>query len=288
MRASRIQAVGVMVFDIIDPYCASILRGIEQGLHESPYLVVLADTQNDARRFARDLEKLLDRRVEGLIAVANSLSLEIDVRAELEKRKVPIVVIGRDLQRQSTSTVMVNNRHGGRLALKHLYELGHRKIAFIKGPAMLVDSAERWTGVTAYAQEVGLAIDPDLVVELTQPNSSHRDGFDIGQRLVHRRRAFTAVLSFDDMTAFGVIRALTQASIRVPQDCSVIGFDDVAMAGCYNPPLTTVRQPMEVLGELGADLLLNAISNARNKTPIDPAHLRVEPVLVIRESTTRV
>jgi LacI family transcriptional regulator len=287
LRSNRSHAIGVMVFDITDPYCANILRGIEEGLHESPYLVILADTQNDRRRFERDIEMLLDRRIEGLIAVANSLSLEIDVLAALKKRTIPTVVIGRDFREDSMSTVLINNEAGGRLALKHLHDLGHREIAYIKGPKMLVDSADRWNGVVAYAREVGLRINPDRVLELTQPNSSH-SGFELGQKIAQHRRRFTAVLSFDDMTAFGVIRALNKASRRVPDDCSVIGFDDVAMADCYNPPLTTVRQPMGELGALGVELLLKGISSSLKKTLFEPAHLRVEPELVIRESTARV
>lgn len=287
LRSNRSHTIGVMVFDITDPYCANILRGIEEGLNDSAYLVILSDTQNDRRRFERNVEMLLDRRIEGLITVANSLSLEIDVLAALKKRRVPTVVIGRDFRQDSTSTVLINNEAGGRLALQHLYELGHRRIACIKGPKMLVDSADRWNGAVAYAKKVGVAIDPGLVLELQQPNSSHLGGFELGRKLAQGRKAFTAVLAFDDLTAFGVIRAMNNAGRRVPEDCSVIGFDDVSMAGCYNPPLTTVRQPMCNLGVLGVELLVKAVQSSLNKTAFEPTHLRVEPELVIRESTAR-
>lgn len=274
-----------MVFDISDPYCANILKGIEDGLDESPYLVVLADTQNDRKRFERDIEMLLARRVEGLIAVANSLSLEIDVLAVLRKRVLPTVIIGRNFRQNSMSTVVVNNEAGGRLALQHLHELGHRQIAFITGPKIIVDSGDRWNGVLTYAQEVGLPIDPHLVMEVKEPTSSYESGFELGQDLLRRRRKFTAVLAFDDVTAFGVIRALNNASRRVPEDCSVIGFDDVSMAGCYNPPLTTIRQPMSDLGSIGVKLLVNVVQASLSKTPFTPEYIKVEPELVVREST---
>lgn len=285
LRSNRSHTIGVMVFDITDPYCASILRGIDEALNDSPYLVVLADTQNDSRRFERDLEMLMDRRIEGLITVANSLSVEIDVLAALEKRATPTVVIGRDLRQDSMSTVAIDNEQGGRLALKHLYDLGHREIAYVKGPEMLVDSAQRWKGIVGCAQEVGLSIDPDLVLAHTEPNSTCRSAFDLVRLLTLRRRRFTAILAFDDMTAFGAIRALNSGSRRVPDDCSVIGFDDVAMADCYNPPLTTVRQPMCHLGALGLDILIKAVTGSVNKTPFEPVHIKVAPELVVREST---
>ncbi|MGH9161099.1 MAG: LacI family DNA-binding transcriptional regulator, partial [Vicinamibacteraceae bacterium] len=258
---------------------------IEESLDGSPYLLVLADTRNDRKRFERDIEMLLERRVEGLIAVANSLSLEIDLLTVLKKRIIPTVIIGRKLRQASMSTVVVNNEAGGRLALQHLYQLGHRHIAFITGPKILVDSGDRWNGVLTYAQEVGLAIDPKLVVEVKGPTPSYQSGFALAQELVRRRRKFTAVLAFDDITAFGVIRALNTASRRVPEDCSVIGFDDVSMAACYNPPLTTVRQPMSDLGSIGVKLLLNAVQTSLKKAPFGAEHLRVEPELVVREST---
>ncbi|MPZ17820.1 MAG: substrate-binding domain-containing protein [Luteitalea sp.] len=285
LRSNRSHTIGVMVFDISDPYCANILKGIEDGLDESPYLVVLADTQNDRKRFERDIEMLLARRVEGLIAVANSLSLEIDVLAVLRKRVLPTVIIGRNFRQDSMSTVVVNNEAGGRLALQHLHELGHREIAFITGPKIIVDSGDRWNGVLTYAQEVGLAIDPGLVMEVKEPTSSYESGFELAQELLRRRKKFTAVLAFDDVTAFGVIRALNNASRRVPEDCSVIGFDDVSMAGCYNPPLTTIRQPMSDLGSVGVKLLVDAVKASLGKTPFTPESIKVEPELVVREST---
>ncbi|MGH9160396.1 MAG: LacI family DNA-binding transcriptional regulator [Vicinamibacteraceae bacterium] len=285
LRSNRSHTLGVMVFDISDPYCANILKGIEDGLDESPYLVVLADTQNDRKRFEHDMEMLLARRVEGLIAVANSLSLEIDVLAVLRKRVLPTVIIGRNFRQDRMSTVVVNNEAGGRLALQHLHELGHRQIAFITGPKIIVDSGDRWNGVLTYAQEVGLAIDPTLVLEVKAPTSSYESGFELAQELLRRRRPFTAVLAFDDITAFGVIRALNNASRRVPEDCSVIGFDDVSMAGCYNPPLTTIRQPMSDLGAMGVKLLMNAVQASLSKTPFTPEYVKVEPDLVVREST---
>jgi LacI family transcriptional regulator len=243
------------------------------------------DIQNDRERFRRHVQMLLERRVEGFVALANSLSLETNLLAELELRGGPTVVIGRQLETNSISSVVVDNKAGARAALAHLYELGHRKIAFIRGPKMLVDSGERWRGASAFVNEVGFSIDPKLVVELKQPTTSSEQGRKATEELVCRGRSFTALMVFDDMTAFGAIRALTSAGLKVPEDCSVIGFDDVAAAAFYNPPLTTIRQPMEALGSMAVHALMDSIKATLEKKKPTPVHKQAAPSLIVREST---
>jgi LacI family transcriptional regulator len=159
LRSQRSHAVGLMVFDMTDPYCTLILRGIENSLYQSSYVPILTDAHNERGRFERYLEMLLDRRVEGLIVLANWLFLDINVLADLEKNSIPTVMIGRELQTQSISSVIVDNEAGAYAAIEHLYALGHRKIAFIRGPKTLADSAPRWKGIRAFAQSKGLELD---------------------------------------------------------------------------------------------------------------------------------
>src|SRR5439155_23752910 len=124
--------------------------------------------------------------------------------------------------------------------------LGHRRIGFIRGPKTLADSAPRWRGIKSFAKSAGLQLDPKLVVDLPEsrdPISSFEAGYKLTEELLKRRRAFSALVAFDDMTALGSVRALSKAGIRVPEQCSIIGFDDVAETHLYTPPLTTVRQP---------------------------------------------
>ncbi len=163
MRSKRSHTVGVMVFDMTDPYCTLILRGIENSLYQSSYLPILTDVHNERSRFERYLEMLLDRRVEALIVVANWLFVDIDVLADLEKSSIPTVMIGRELQTDSVSSVIVDNEIGAHSAIEHLYLQGHRKIAFIRGPRTLADSAPRWRGVRAFAKSSGLELDPRLI-----------------------------------------------------------------------------------------------------------------------------
>ncbi len=152
LRSKRSHTVGVMVFDMTDPYCTLVLRGIENSLYQSSYLPILTDVHNERSRFERYLEMLLDRRVEALIVLANWLFVDIDVLADLEKSSIPTVMIGRELQTDTVSSVIVDNEIGAYSAIEHLYLLGHRKIAFIRGPKTLADSAPRWRGVRAFAK----------------------------------------------------------------------------------------------------------------------------------------
>ena len=152
LRSKRSHTVGVMVFDMTDPYCTLILRGIENSLYQSSYLPILTDVHNERSRFERYLEMLLDRRVEALIVLANWLFVDIDVLADLEKSSIPSMMIGRELQTDTVSSVIVDNEMGAYSAVEHLYPLGHRKIAFIRGPKTLADSAPRWQGVRSFAK----------------------------------------------------------------------------------------------------------------------------------------
>jgi LacI family transcriptional regulator len=187
--------------------------------------------------------------------------------------------------------VIVDNNLGARAAFDHLYSLGHRKIAFIRGPRELSDTEPRWRGVRTLARERGLELDSRLIVDLPEsrdPFSSFEQGYKLTEELLHRRRPFTALMAFDDMTAFGAIRALAKAGVRVPEQCSVVGFDDVSPAAIYSPALTTVRQPMEVMGTAAATIVLEAISATLEKKPVRTIHRRIVPDLIVRDSTRSV
>ena len=158
---------------------------------------------------------------------------------EIADSFVPFVQVDSRLARRTPGsglglpiTKRLIEMHGGRLALEHLYSLGHRKIAFIRGPKMLIDTAPRWRGIEKFAKSVGLEIDSSLVAQLPESfdaNSGFDGGYRCAEEWLHRKRKFTAVLAFDDLTATGAIRALTKHGVKVPEQCSVIGFDDVPL-----------------------------------------------------------
>src|ERR1700735_2483914 len=152
LRSKRSHTVGVMVFDMTDPFCTLILRGIENTLYQSSFLPILTDVHNERSRFERYLEMLLDRRIEGLVVLANWFFVDIASLADLKKNTIPAAIVGRELKNDNISSVIVDNNLGARAAFEHLHSLGHRKIAFIRGPRQLSDTEPRWRGVRTIAR----------------------------------------------------------------------------------------------------------------------------------------
>jgi DNA-binding LacI/PurR family transcriptional regulator len=213
---------------------------------------------------------------------------DIKLLADLTEKRIPTVIAGRGIEIEHASTVSVDNEGGAALALEHLYKLGHRDIAFLRGPKTLASSGQRWKGTRQFAQSVGLRLDAKRIAELPEsldPNSSSEAGAQLTAELLRRGQMFTALMAYDDLTALGALRALKNKGVRVPEDCSVIGFDDVAQAGISAPALTTVRQPMEAMGTMSAGMLLDAINAASQKREVPVVRKKIAAELVVREST---
>src|SRR5574340_57419 len=284
LRSRRSHTIAVMVFDITDPYCTQVLRGVEDTLDRRGYGTFVVDIRNDRARCKRTVAKLLNGQVDGLITIANSAYMDLDLLRVFSERKMPTVVIGRP-RREGFNSVAVDNVSGARIGLEHLCSLGHRRIVFMKGPKMLADSEERWAGIQAFAEESGADVLPELVVSVRHRSSSFEEGRQLVRNLLERKRHFTAVMAFDDVMAFGAVRALNQGGLRVPEDCSVLGFDDIAAAAFCNPPLTTIRQPMELMGSLAGDIVLDRLSTGAKQDAHPEVHQRTVPALVLRDST---
>ena len=287
LRSKRSRTFGVLVFDMTDPYCTEILKGIEGALYRYGYVPILMDAQNDRGRFNRAVETLLERRIDGLIAVAvaNFLNLGPEPLKPLVERGIPVVSVGRRLAAPASS-VFTDYKAGTRCALEHLYTLGHRDIAFIKGPKDLLDTEQRWNGIIEFAKAAQLELNPGLIVQINGRNSSYQEGFELTEELLRRQRHFTALMAFDDITAFGAISALSNAGIHVPRKCSVIGFDDIPEAAFYNPPLTTVSQALALQGSLSVEVLVQSVRTVGQKKKLVPVYRTVAPKLVARKTTT--
>jgi LacI family transcriptional regulator len=288
LRRRRSQTIAVLAYDLSDPFCIPIVRGIQAGLQPANYLPLLMDTQTQRRLFDTYLKMILERRAEGVVVIASWIFEETDLLADIEKNHVPIVIVGRDLTGRKISSLFVDNEAGGALAMRHLSELGHRKIAFIRGPEELFDSQPRWAGVRRAAEEAGIQIDTRLVFQLpnlTDPASGFEGGLEFARQILATRRTFTAVLAFDDLTALGVVRGLTEAGLKVPEDCSVVGFDDVLPAIVATPGITTIHQPLREMGLLAAQWAVQGIE-AREIGKRNPARMhKALPELVVRKST---
>lgn len=290
LRRRRSQTIGVLAFDISDPFCTPIVRGIQAGLQPAGYVPLLMDAQTKRKLFDSYLQMILERRAEGVIVIASWIFEEANLLADIEKNHVPIVIVGRDLTSRRISSLAVDNEAGGALAMRHLCELGHRRIAVIRGPEEMFDSEPRWAGVQRTAAEAGIRLDPRLTFQLpslVDPTSGFEGGVRFAEQMLASGVAFTAVLAFDDLTALGVVRGLTCAGLRIPEDCSVIGFDEVLPALVATPGITTIRQPMKEMGLLAAEWVLEALK-ARERGTEQPARLyKAPPELVVRMSTSR-
>ena len=216
------------------------------------------------------------RRVDGLLLVNTELSVDTSL---------PIVGVSIHSKAPAVTNVMLDHNVAARMALRHLYELGHRKIAFMKGQRYSLDSEARWQAIVGIAQEIGIIVSPELCIFLEKNIWSPELGYPPVRDLLSRTRDFTAIFCFNDTSAIGAVRAIEDAGLNCPRDISVIGFDDIIVAKYLNPRLTTVRQPLHKMGTAAAQLLIQRI-----QAPDEPYPQEVwfEPELIVRESTTTI
>jgi DNA-binding LacI/PurR family transcriptional regulator len=288
LRRRRSQTIGVLAYDLSDPYCIPIVRGIQEGLRPASYLPLLMDAQTQRELFDNYLEMVLERRAEGVIVIASWVFDETNLLSDIRKNNVPIVIVSRDLTERGVSSVLVDNEAGGALALRHLHELGHRKIAVIRGPKEMFDSEPRWAGIQSAAADAGIKFDPRLVLQLpnlVDPASGFDGGVECARRMLALNRPFSAVIAFDDLTALGVVRGLLGAGLRVPEDCTVLGFDDVLPAAVATPAITTIRQPLREMGLMAAEWVVEAIKAREQRREPAPRLHRAAPELVVRMSS---
>ncbi len=290
LRRRRTHTIGVLAYDLSDPFCLPIVRGIQEGLQPAEYLPLLMDAQTQRRLFDSYLKMILEQRAEGVVVIASWVFEEAKLLADIEKNSVPIVIVGRDLTEMKINSILVDNEAGGAIAVRHLYDLGHRSIAVIRGPEELFDSGPRWAGVLRGAAECGLEIDPRLVFRLPGlggPTLGFEGGLQFAAEALATGLKCTAVLAFDDLTALGVVRGLTDAGLRVPQDCSVVGFDDILQAAVSTPAITTIRQPLRTMGLLATEWVLAALEAKASGTPTETLRHMSRPELIVRTSAMR-
>lgn len=292
LRSRKSQTIGVLVMDLADPFCTLILQGIEQRLRETSYLPIIMDAHNEPEQVQRYVELMIERRMEGVVTVANWLMFDISLLEDISDDQLPTVMVGREVETPAIRGVMVDNEAGGYAAMEHLYELGHREIAMVCGPRRLVDSRLRWRGMRRFAQKMKLKLNPALVrnlPDLSQSGSSFEGSRELTNLFLQSGERFTAIVAFDDISAYGVIRALSQNGLRVPQDCSVVGFDDIPVAALSTPSITTIHQPLVEMGEYAADCILQSLRPGEEGAQqgfLGQNHL-MPPSLVVRGSTAQ-
>jgi len=275
LRSRRSYTIGVMVSEVSEGYATLVLSGIEQQLLQEGYFYFVVSHHHRKDLIAESQNLLMARGVEGLVTVDSPLA---------EGLSIPTVAVSGHDQRDGITNVVINHGRAAMMALSHLQELGHRKIAFLIGQAHTSDSSSRWEAIVVAARNLKLEINKDLVVRLEGDDPTPEPGFRATQKLLSSGAEFTALFAFNDMTAIGAMSALREAGRSIPEDVSVVGFDDIQTAGFLNPGLTTVRQPLKKMGILAAQTVLRQV-----QSPNDPLHaareLIVEPEFIVRGST---
>ncbi len=249
------------------------MTGIGDRLLEEKYFYFIAHHRHRADLIEQYPRMLISRGAEGLITIDTHLTQELPL---------PVVAVAGHRRISGITNVVLDHRRAAELALRHLHDLGHRGIAFMRGQPYSSDSEERWRAIVKVARDLGLPIRSESTIQLDKDLTSPELGYPVVQQLLAHHRSFTAVLSFNDMAAIGSIRALHDAQLRVPQDVSVVGFDDIKEAAYQTPSLTTIRQPLHHMGELAVQILLGRL---RSNAATAPPEIAVEPELIIREST---
>jgi LacI family transcriptional regulator len=283
LRQSRSMSVGVLAPDLSEGYFTRVMSGVVEELTSAHYFYFTACHDWKRELIEQYPRMLVERAVDGFLLL-NTPADQIAV-------PVPVVAISAHSVVPNVTNIVLDHHSAVEQALAHLHKLGHRRIAFMRGPRAIPDSEYRWESIQQVAREMGLRIDPAHVTRIDAAGWSMKTGYhpmapEIGykpmQALLEKVRDFTAIFCFNDIAAIGAIRALKEAGLSVPGDVSVVGFDDILSAAYYTPSLTTVRQPLAEMGKRGAQVLLERIASRENG---HPAEIVMVAELVVREST---
>jgi LacI family transcriptional regulator len=274
LRMRRTFTIGVIAEEIGDEYGSQVISGIEKYLAGQNYFFLTVVHRHDPKLLQTYSQMLVERGVEGFITVDTSIT---------EEPPLPTVAVAGHRQIAGVTNIVLDHKRAARFALNHLKDLGHERIAFLQGQVFSSDSEERWNAICDVAGELGIRIQPELTIRIESKDSTPEVGFPVTKALLARKEPFTALFAYNDISAIGAIWALREAGLRVPQDVSVVGFDDIPGAAFANPGLTTVRQPLQRMGEIAAQTLVNQIEEREDWVP----EIAIEPEFVVRDSTAR-
>lgn len=277
LRVQRTHTLGVLVPELSDGYSAMVLNGVEAALTNEGFFYLTASHLHRDDLLLRLPVVLAERQVEGIIAVDTPIRFE---------PSLPIVNVSGHEEIKGVTNVVLNHQHAAELGVGHLHELGHRKVAVLKGQEFSSDTEVRFETILKAATDRGMPIGANLQQQLDGELPSPEVGYAATKKLISGGEKFTALFAFNDVSAIGAIRALEEAGRRVPEDVSVLGFDDIYGAAFHNPALTTIRQPLFEMGRLAAKTVLEELDEKRNGN--SPRTLSVEPTLIVRQSTARV
>jgi LacI family transcriptional regulator len=272
LRKKQTYTAGVLVPELSDHYATQVLAGVEEFLIEEGYFYLTASHRRKPDLIDEYPRLLMDRAVEGFVLIDTILEKSLSL---------PTVAVAGHRRIEGVTNVVLDQRRAAELALRHLYQLGHRKVAFMRGGSHSSDADDRWNCLMAVARELKFPVPPEYTVQLQLKVSTPELGYDPANELIQRGLEFTAIVCYNDISAIGAIRACMNHGLQVPTDISIVGFDDIQSAAFHNPSLTTIRQPLTQMGTVAARILLQRIRGQATFPDMVPIH----PELVIREST---
>lgn len=270
------QFIGLVVPDVSNPFFGKMARGLADAAGKFGYSIILCNIDGICGGEDDYLLDLIENRVDGVIYASSHRIREVIKRAK--QKKVPLVMLDREIKYTDVNTVTIDNNYGAFLATEHLISLGHKKIAFIGGPKNFQISEQRRIGYEKALEKYGLSYDEELVYAGIFTMES---GFKAMKRLLEDKKNFSALIAANDLMAIGAINCLSQHGISVPDDVSVVGFDDISIASTMEPKLTTVAYPIERISERSLELLMKQISNE----DVSPEKITLFPKLAVRGST---
>ncbi|EGQ9890948.1 substrate-binding domain-containing protein [Vibrio cholerae] len=279
LKMNRTQTIGMLVTTSTNPFFGEVVKGVERSCYHKGYNLILCNTEGDNQRMKASINTLLQKRVDGLLLMCSTLEGE---RLDVFDRypDIPVVVMDWGPILFASDKIQDNSLQGGYMAAKHLIECGHKEIGCITGPLIRHQAQMRYEGYKRALAEAGIAINPDWIVE---SDFECEGGYQAFEKLYERGKLPSALFVCNDMMAMGVIQAASQRGLRVPDDLSLIGYDDVHIAKFMTPALTTIHQPKYRLGKAAVDTLLYRLENPDTTTQV----VQLEPTLAVRSSVRK-
>ncbi len=276
LRSRQSKTFGVMVPDITNPFFAELVKGIEASARQNGYNVILCNSENDRQRELAYLSLMREKQVDGLIfTTAGDLAGEVNTFRE--DSQTPVVLLDREVDGLEADTVISDGFQGAVEAVRYLLSQGHTELGCLRGPSDLTTSNHRYLGFVRTLTDAGRPVKPEWVVPC---DFTLESGYEAGKKIAQLANRPTAVFAVNDLAAIGLIQSLEEAGIKVPDDISVVGFDDVPLSRLVRPRLTTVAQPIGEMGATAVKLLLQIIKRRRKQVKKVVLNTR----LVIRES----
>ncbi|TKJ47524.1 LacI family transcriptional regulator [Candidatus Aerophobetes bacterium Ae_b3a] len=277
LRSRKSKTIGVVLTDISNPFFAAIAKGIESAAHKRGYSIILCNTDEKYEKEEEALQVLVEKRVDGLLITPVQKEYQDILR--IKERRIPLVSIARHFDTIETDSVVSDDVLGGFLATEYLIKKGHKRILYISGPLHVSSASERLKGYKRALKKYKIPFKEKLVRGYTAKMGK---AYTLTRRILKEKLDFTAIFTFSDFLALGVMKAIREEKLKIPDDVAIVGYDDIEFASALEIPLTTVHMPKYRLGTEGTNMLIDEIEG--RSTHRKPQKLVFKPELIARKS----